>query len=328
MNAMPMRARGFVPILLLLWTLECIAAYLYSQQKDIPAWAALAAVPAFLLETAFYLAAGVRQVRELFDEVGPARLASVMTLTAPLPYLIYSVPTGVFDIRSAAAITSLAAVASFWFVFAGKRTAADLLYLPFMAAPILLKWFPELYPDPVSGMQMRVLGALMWYRTGLLALLSIRRVEGVNFGFVPRRLDWSVGLRHFLYFLPVGLLLGFAMDYFTVRSLTWVTPALFLGTFVVTLCVLATVEEFFFRGMLQQALVRMSGEWVGLIAASVIFGLCHLWYSEFPNWRFVALATVAGVFYGRAFQQARSIRAPMVTHALVVTVWKVLLTAR
>jgi uncharacterized protein len=327
MNAMPMRARGVVPILLLLWTLECIAAYLYSQQKDIPTSAALAAVPAFLLETAFYLAAGVRQVRERLENLTPARLALLMTATAPVPYAIYSVPTGVFTIGSMAAILGLAAVASFWFVFVGKRTSTDLMFLPFMAAPILFKWFPQLYPDPAPGMQMHVLGALMWYRTGLLALLSIRRIEGVDFGFVPRKLDWAVGLRQFLYFMPVGLLLGFAMDYFTVRSLTWLTPAVFIGTFVVTLCVLATVEEFFFRGILQQALVRISGEWVGLIAASVIFGLCHLWYAAFPNWRFVALATVAGVFYGRAFQQARSIRAPMVTHALVVSVWKVFLAA-
>jgi hypothetical protein len=37
------------------------------------------------------------------------------------------------------------------------------------------------------------------------------------------------------------------------------------------------------------------------------------------------LATFAGLFYGRAFLQARSIRAAMVTHALVVTVWQVFL---
>jgi uncharacterized protein len=50
-----------------------------------------------------------------------------------------------------------------------------------------------------------------------------------------------------------------------------------------------------------------------------------LWYRQFPNWKFVLLATCAGLFYGRAYIQARSIRAAMVTHALVVTVWKVFL---
>ena len=34
------------------------------------------------------------------------------------------------------------------------------------------------------------------------------------------------------------------------------------------------------------------------------------------------IAGIAGCFYGRAFQRAGSIRAGMVTHALVVTVWR------
>jgi membrane protease YdiL (CAAX protease family) len=59
------------------------------------------------------------------------------------------------------------------------------------------------------------------------------------------------------------------------------------------------------------------------IAASIAFGAVHLWFRAFPNWRFALLAAVAGVFYGLAFRRARSIRASMVTHALVVTTWRV-----
>jgi membrane protease YdiL (CAAX protease family) len=60
-----------------------------------------------------------------------------------------------------------------------------------------------------------------------------------------------------------------------------------------------------------------------LIVASLLFGSVHLWYRAFPNWRFAVLAALEGVFYGLAFRQARSIRASMVTHALVVTTWRV-----
>ena len=113
----------------------------------------------------------------------------------------------------------------------------------------------------------------MWYRTGLLAVLSIRKMDGINFGFVPKRLDWAVGLRNFVYFLPLGLLLGYALDFFRLRtSLGWMQLAVFLVTFVVTLCGLALAEEFFFRGLLQQVLTRISGrEWIGLLAASRLF---------------------------------------------------------
>jgi membrane protease YdiL (CAAX protease family) len=36
----------------------------------------------------------------------------------------------------------------------------------------------------------------------------------------------------------------------------------------------------------------------------------------------LGLATLAGIFYGLAFRQARSIRVSMVTHALTVTTWR------
>jgi membrane protease YdiL (CAAX protease family) len=284
-------------------------------------------VPAFLLETGFYLTAGIRPTRERLEGLSPAGIALANTITAPISYLVYSLSTGVFTWRSLVEIVALAGVASFWFVISGRRPVTDLLYLVLMAAPILLKLFPDIYDDPFPRLQLFVLGILMWYRTGLVAVLSIRKMDGINFGFVPKRLDWAVGLRNFVYFLPLGLLLGYALDFFRLRtSLGWMQLAVFLVTFAVTLCGLALAEEFFFRGLLQQVLTRISGrEWIGLLAASAIFGLMHVFKEPFPNWRFVALATCAGIFYGRAYIQARSIRAAMVTHALVVSVWKVFL---
>ena len=326
MNAMLSSMRGFTWALIVLWTLQCIAAAVYSQQQNIPTYITVAVVPAFLLETSLYFAAGMRQTRARLERLSPSRIAIATTVTAPLPYLLYSLLTGVFAWRSLVEILVLAGFASFWFVLAGRRTVTDLTYLGLMAAPILLKLFPAIYDDPFPRLQLFVLGILMWYRTGVLAVLSIRKMEGINFGFVPKRDDWAVGLRNFLYFLPLGLVFGYGLNFFSLRpSLGWMQVAAFLGTFVVTLWGLATAEEFFFRGLLQQVLTRLSGsEWIGLLSASVIFGLTHVFY-HFPNWRFVLLATCAGLFYGRAYIQARSIRAPMVTHALVVTVWKVFL---
>lgn len=86
---------------------------------------------------------------------------------------------------------------------------------------------------------------------------------------------------------------------------------------------LALAEEFFFRGLLQQWLTAWTrSEWVGLIAASLIFGSVHI-FLHFPNWKLAVLASLAGICYGLAFRRAKSIRASMVTHALVVTTWKI-----
>ena len=106
----------------------------------------------------------------------------------------------------------------------------------------------------------------------------------------------------------------------------WRTLAVLVGTFCGILWVVALSEEFFFRGVLQQALSRLTKSNVaGLVFASVAFGVVHLPFRHFPNWRFSILAGVAGLFYGIAYMRANSIRAAMVTHALVVTVWRVLL---
>jgi membrane protease YdiL (CAAX protease family) len=61
-----------------------------------------------------------------------------------------------------------------------------------------------------------------------------------------------------------------------------------------------------------------------LLVVAVVFGLVHLPCRGFPNRTFASLAAVAGLFYGRAYIEARSVRAAMVTHALVNTVWRTL----
>jgi membrane protease YdiL (CAAX protease family) len=56
----------------------------------------------------------------------------------------------------------------------------------------------------------------------------------------------------------------------------------------------------------------------------VLFGLAHLGFRQFPNWRFAVVAGVAGVFYGLAYRRGGGIRSAMVAHAFTVTAWKTL----
>jgi membrane protease YdiL (CAAX protease family) len=169
----------------------------------------------------------------------------------------------------------------------------------------------------------------MWYRIGIVAVLCIRRMEGIGFGLVPRAHEWRVGLVHYLLFLPAGYILAERLDF--IRPDFQVSATLMgraLLTFAGALLVLAAAEEFFFRGLLQQMLTRVTrSRWFGLILCSVVFGAAHLAFQDkFPNWRMALLATCAGLFYGHAYQQAGSIRAAMVTHALVVATWRVFLS--
>jgi membrane protease YdiL (CAAX protease family) len=65
-------------------------------------------------------------------------------------------------------------------------------------------------------------------------------------------------------------------------------------------------EEFFFRGMLQQLLTkRLKSTIAGLLLTSILFGLVHLPFRGFPNWRFALLAALAGIFYGLGLYPSR-----------------------
>nr|WP_278251334.1 CPBP family intramembrane glutamic endopeptidase [Bordetella holmesii] len=73
-------------------------------------------------------------------------------------------------------------------------------------------------------------------------------------------------------------------------------------------------EEAFFRGYLQPALNRrLGGPWA-CICTAVLFGLAH--YAGGPG--LVALASVAGLFYGWAYQRG-GLAAAVVAHLLLNT---------
>jgi membrane protease YdiL (CAAX protease family) len=294
--------------------------------QTIPWQAAAAALPAFLLELTFYASLASERARARGEKLPPAWFATLLTIAAVLPYCLATAAFGTFRWQALGWIFLLAGAASFWYILLPKRPAADILLLIFMAAVWLGKLFPLWYVSPYPKLYLPVLGQLMWFRTGLFAMLSIRKVKNIGFGFWPQAREWKIGLVSFLLFLPVAAILAKMIGFASPRTppLSWEkTSLLALGTFFGALWVLALAEEFFFRGLLQQWLVSWThSEWGGLILASLLFGSVHVFYRPFPNWKLSVLAALAGIFYGLAFRRARSIRASMVTHALVVTTWK------
>lgn len=312
----------------LVWLGSALAAYIYSLQFHIPPHLMLEALPACLLEATFYYALGVERFRAWLEKLPPAGAALVLTLAAVAPYGAAAVAFGFFRWKALAILALLAATASFWYVALPHKGAVDVLFVLFMAAVFLANIERSQYVNPYPKLQLDVLGRLMWIRTGAFAMLSIRRMKGIGFGFWPRRGEWAVGAAYFAAFLPFAALAGWMVHFGSphaphVEGLLR-ESFLTLGTFFGVLWVLALGEEFFFRGLLQQWIgTWLKSDWLGLALASILFGLAHLWLHAFPNWQMVAMAAVAGVFYGLAFRQARSIRASMVTHALTVTAWKV-----
>lgn len=285
--------------------------------QQLPPQAAAAVACAFLVEIALYAATGSPRWRQ--------RLArpALLTVTAMTPYCLYSLPAGVFRWQSLALLALLAASVALWFAVLPRRPVVDAGFLLLMSAVYLTKVFRDIYADPAPELRVDSLGQLMWIRLGIIAVLSFRPMDGIGFGFLPSRPDWRIGLRYFWLFLPAGLLLGWALGFARWAPSAgwwWKAPATFIGI----LWVVALAEEFFFRGLLQQWLDRWLGPRMGLILTSALFGAVHLGFRQFPNWKMAAMAAVAGGFYGLAFRAGGGIRAPMVTHALVVAGWRTL----
>src|SRR5579864_5649257 len=112
-----MRAmRQYLTTVLVVWTAACIAAYIYSKQQNIPASIVCAIVPAFLAELALYLAPGFDGARKLFEQVGSKAIrAALLAASALVPYIMLSVATQTFSIRSFLLLALVAAIASFWY---------------------------------------------------------------------------------------------------------------------------------------------------------------------------------------------------------------------
>ncbi len=315
--------RPYLLIVLVVWAAGALAAYLYSRQIGIEWGAAVALLPAFLLEAAFYVALGRDDVRNLLAKLPPSTLAFWLWVTALAPFVTAGLATSWTQF---AWIALLALVVSFWYIALPHNGFVDVAFLVLLAAVMLTKVFERFYISPFPKLHLEILGQLMLIRTGVFALLCMRNVRGIGFGFIPSRREWTVGAQYYLLFLPVAVLLAVWLKFITLRwppHPWWKASLIALGTFLGILWVVALSEEFFFRGLLQQSLDKLSGSrWIGLVAASALFGSAHLWYRAFPNWRFAILAAVAGLFYGLAFRSGNGIRASMVTHALVVTTWK------
>jgi len=311
----------------LFWLACATAGYVYSLQQGIPSSVVLAALPAFLLEATLFLTLGVESWRKRLEKLRPAGVAALLVVAAIAPYCAASLAFGSFRWQSLAGVALLAALVSFWYVVLPQKPAADLLLLALMAAVVLLKVFATLYIRPDPKLPLEILGMAMWIRTGAFALLSVRRVQGVGFGFWPSLREWKIGALFFLIMLPVVAALAWWIGFgkFHPPTASWIkTPVIAMLYFFGALWVVSLGEEFFFRGLLQQWMTGwLRNQWAGLIATALLFGAVHLPYQAFPNWRFALLAAVAGIFYGLAFRQASSIRASMVTHALTFTTLRV-----
>ena len=179
------------------------------------------------------------------------------------------------------------------------------------------------YLEPAWPVHFRSLNRLLLLDTGLYGFLAVRQLTGVGFNFRPRLRDFRIGLRELAFYAPIAIPLGLALGFLHFHA---ILPSLgkFLLSWISIFAFVAILEETYFRGWMQNLLERRLGRLWSLLVTSVLFGLSHFnkGATHF-NWRYVLLATFAGIFYGRAWREKRRLVASAITHASVDTIWSI-----
>jgi hypothetical protein len=299
------------------------AGVLYARLKNIPGWAAAPLLAAFLAEYPFYLVLGFPTLRDRF---AGRNLPAYLFVSAMLPYLIVCMGPAEFQWLGFLRLAALALAMGLWYRVLPAVPAVDLALLALFPAVLLGGYLQTIYvPRSILRNELVFLGHFTQIELWITVLMVGRRVRETGFGFVPTPREWRIGGLHYLYFLAIGLPLGFALS--AIRWRGSPAPAWsIVGTFVGLLWVVALSEEFLVWGVLREWIEEWKwSRTLALVICATIFGLVHLPFggtSRFPNWRAAFLAAVLGLFVGRARNQAGGIRAGVVTHALAVATWR------
>jgi uncharacterized protein len=247
-----------------------------------------------------------------------------------LGYLIYALGTNTF------AIARVGAVAGLVFVPLALATSAQQRplgawqdYATLVGVWVVVKPLPNpwgislshwLWPYP-GGKLAYVFTVLLSLNVALAAYLLLRRFNGIGYS-----IGWGTRwgfyvLASFIAFGCIAIPLGEGIHFiqFAPRWTEWKSmPFLAIAILFFT----AWPEEFLFRGILQNMLSKTSkSDLAGWWTASILFGFSHITNMGFPNWRYVILASIAGLFYGWTWRKSGSIFASAIVHALVDVTW-------
>jgi hypothetical protein len=242
-----------------------------------------------------------------------------LPLLLAVPYLVFAIPRDEFQWRYALTFGLIPVALSTLFEFAQleqKFAWQDAVVLLFLALALEFRLLSGAWPYPGLGS----LPKLYLADVALYAYLVVRRLERVGYSFAPSLSAFTIGLREWAFFAPIGIGLGLALQFihFIPRQPSLMSVLLgLIATFLLT----AVPEELFFRGILQNLLEPRIGPLKSLLVASALFGLSHFHKGAIFNWRYVLLAFLAGIFYGRAWRSRRQLLASSTTHTLVDVVW-------
>ena len=283
-----------------------------------------AAAGAVLLVAPMLIAAFCPVFVEQLARILPRTLRIVAPALLAIPYALVAESFALFRWSWFALYAALPVAIAFLLEHARDEDSAqrgnwrDFAVLLALGLAVDLRWLEPAWPRGLAA-----LGKMLLLDAGIFGFLVVRKLEGVGFDLRLTWRDLRRGLFEYLLYaiiaVPLGLWLGFLHLHSILPS-----PLRLIGAFVFTFVFIAIPEELFFRGWLQNLLERRMGRYKALLVTALIFGLSHFNKRALHfNWRYVLMAAIAGIFYGRAWRAQRRVGASALTHASVDTTWSI-----
>ncbi|HEY1424757.1 MAG TPA: CPBP family glutamic-type intramembrane protease [Candidatus Acidoferrum sp.] len=244
-------------------------------------------------------------------------------------FLIYALGTG------SASLFRLAAVAAVLFVplllLSTAQTSPPGAWQDFFILAtvwILIKFGPTHWLWPYPGGQLAYIFTVIFaVNFAIAGFLLLRRTNNVGYS-IGWGNNWTLYVLGALVafaciVIPLAIKIHF-MIYAPPHWNSWSVWKSVIPTSIGILFFTAWPEELLFRGLLQNFLSRAcNNETIGWISASILFGFSHISNNHhFPNWRYVFLASIAGLFYGWTWRKTGSIFASALVHASVDILWR------
>lgn len=253
-------------------------------------------------------------------------LAFLMPFLLLLPYLIVAVGTDTFSLRALCKLTAYIATPTLLLLpdrvhSVDRANWRDFAAILSLGWPVGAGWLTGIWVWPEDVYIFRPIFCVC---VGAYGFLVVRNLKDAGFKLLFKKDDIKEGGINFIAFTILAVPLGMALRFIHPHAHP-LNVGGFLADFLGVYLTVAIPEEFLFRGILQNLLVKTfkgarRGQY-GLLVASVIFGVSHLHHAPVPNWRYAIMATMAGLFYGNAWRIRKRTSASGFAHAMVDTVW-------
>jgi membrane protease YdiL (CAAX protease family) len=277
----------------------------------------------FLIAVCALLADAPKRFLQLAFQRRPVLLFAVPILLTAI-FCAASALAGVSSVRLALlvlAYTAAPVLCAFW---QGTGPMVRPTLLDFLT--ILLLWLPLEFSAGASLIPRHTQGFLHSVAYGIAILLALilfagfRTLPGMKYNLPHKPADYWLPLAGFAIVGPILALAGGALGFLPPIHAPTQPAGRMASAIVLIFAGTALPEEILFRCLIQNLLtLRFGSNTRTLLLAAFIFGCAHLdnGPQPFPNWRYMILATIAGVANGIVFRRASTVLSSAALHMLV-----------